>query len=146
MESPLSVLREMEKTGEYVFHGSSSEVEVFEPRQAYNRIDEVDVPDGRPAIFASSKLNYALFMAIVNKKNCPKGFRSSSNGREFKATRETLEQLTSQAHGFVYVFNKTDFVERGNGEEECVRHESIKPLFSYSVHFSDIDFPIQEII
>ncbi|MDB5260488.1 MAG: hypothetical protein JWN37_719 [Candidatus Nomurabacteria bacterium] len=135
----------MEQTDKYVFHGSGSEIEIFEPQQAYTRVDGVDIPDGDPAIFASSKLNYAIFMAIINMKNCPKGYRSSSDGREFKATAETLKQLTPGANGFVYVFNKSDFKERANGEEESMRHESIKPLFSYKVTFSDIDFPIHQL-
>lgn len=145
MENSLSILQELEQTGKYVFHGSGSHIEIFEPRQAHNHINGVDVPDGEPAIFASSKLNYAIFMAIINKKNCPNGYRSSSNGREFKATKETLEQLTSNASGYVYVFNASDFKERINGEEECVRHESIKPLYMYEVHVSEMQFPIIEL-
>lgn len=144
-ESYLNKLKEIENSGDYVFHGSPFEIEIFEPRQAYNTADEVEVPDGEPAVFASQKLDYAIFMAIINIKNCPRGYRSSSNGKIFKATKKTLEQITQDSDGFVYVFNKDDFLERSNGEEECVSYKPVKPLYKYPVSFSDITFEILEL-
>lgn len=145
MQNSLESLQELERKGGYVFHGSPFKIEIFEPRQAFNWVNGVGVPDGAPAIFASSVLNYAIFMAIVNKENCRLGSRSSSNGKVFKATKETLEQLTPEAGGYVYVFKKSDFKERTNGEEECVRYEPIQPLHSYRLTFCDITFPIAEL-
>ena len=69
-------LKKFEKSGEYVFHGSENLVEEFEPMQAYTMKNWKQIPDGKPAVFASPFLDYAIFMAIINKKNCPKGFRS----------------------------------------------------------------------
>ena len=41
-------LAQLEKTGQYVFHGSPHMVEVFEPRQAmqFNRETKENIPDG----------------------------------------------------------------------------------------------------
>lgn len=114
------LLHELESTGQYVFHGSGSDIEELEPRQAHNFTPEGKIPDGEPAIFASDIADYAIFMAIINKENCLKGARSRVNthhtneGRSlsYSVTQETFNQLTDTAHGIVYVFNKEDFVQR----------------------------------
>lgn len=106
-------LRELERSGRFLFHGSGVAIEKFEPRQAHTIINGKQVPDGKPAIFASPFADYAVFMAIVNRANCPKGHRSGvawENGLlSFTATRETLQQLDESSSGYVYVFNRSNF-------------------------------------
>lgn len=147
-------LIELEKTGEHVFHGTVSDEAVgrFEPRQAYNYIDGVQVPDGMPAVFASSIAEYAVFMAIVNSRNCPKGCRSgvSVNSGPFRkteiaftATKETLSQLRDDAHGYVYVFKRADFKKREDGGEEFVSHEHVAPVERVRVSRRDLPEKIE---
>lgn len=140
-------LSELEKEDKYVFHGSESLINEFEPRQAHTIIEGQRMPDGKPAVFASPFAEYAVFMAIINKTNCPKGLRSgcsySNRGLEFTATKTTLEQLNEQSKGFVYIFNRSDFKQK-NGSE-WVSYKKVKPLRFIEVHFSDLHSPIVEI-
>ena len=120
-------LLSLEAEGKYVFHGSENpDLDLLEPRQAYNyNKDGKQVPDGEPAVFASSKADYAVMMALINKKNCSKGFRSSAGSSqddkgEVKLTlhvsRISIEQLNDESFGYVYVFNKDVFQEKGGAE------------------------------
>lgn len=115
-------LKDLETEGRYVFHGSDNQnIDEFEPRQSYNHNnDGTKEKDGDPAVFASDRADYAIFMALINKKNCPKGFKSAaasriSNGEvslTLKATQSTLDQLDDSAEGYVYVFDKSLFEQR----------------------------------
>lgn len=147
MKSINQKLLKLEKGDEYVFHGSESLIDEFEPRQAHTIIEGQRVPDGEPAVFASPFASYAVFMAIINKTNCPKGLRSgcsySNRGLEFTATKATLEQLNEQSKGYVYVFNRSDFEQKNNSE--WVSYKKVKPLRLVEVYFSDLPSPIVEI-
>ena len=133
----LEKLKNLEKQSTYVFHGSENIIEEFEPRQAYTFIDGEKIIDGRPAIFASSFLDYAIFMSVINDVNCPKGFRSGclyhENKLKFKATKETVDQLDENSKGYVYVFNKSDFEKRNESEYIC--YKKIKPVEKFEVNW-----------
>lgn len=138
---------ELEKVNKYVFHGSESLIDEFEPRQAFTVVGGRKVPDGKPAVFASPFVAYAAFMALINSTNCPKGLRSVcsySNGSfVFKASRATLNQLSDQSKGFVYVFDRNDF-ERRNGSE-WISYNKVKPIRFVEVGIQDLPSPIVEI-
>lgn len=140
-------LLKLEKGNKYVFHGSDVLINEFEPRQAHTIIKGQRMPDGKPAVFASSFASYAIFMAIINKTNCPKGLRSgcshSSRGLEFTATKATLEQLDEQSRGYVYIFDRSDFEQKN--DSEWISYKKVKPLRSVEVYFSDLPAPIVEI-
>ena len=140
-------LIELENQNKYVFHGSGFLIEEFEPRQAYNYIEGQNVPDRKPAIFASSFANYAIFMALINEVNCPKGYNSGSRFHEgklvFRATKETLEQLKAEVKGYVYVFNSSDFLKQN--ESEWVSYKKVKPILVISVTRSDFTPTIKEV-
>lgn len=140
-------LLKLEKENRYVFHGSENLIDEFEPRQAYTLIDGLKVPDGVPAVFASPFVSYAVFMAIINKTNCPKGLRSgcsySDNNLEFRATRETIEQLNGQSKGFCYIFERNDFDRKNSAE--WVSYKKVKPLRFIEVYSRDLPSPIIEI-
>ncbi len=136
-------LLRLEATGDYVFHGSDSDIEEFEPRQAHNFIDGENHPDGDPAVFASSVAEYAIFMALINKTNCPKGYRSgaeATNGRStYRATRDTLDQLQNDAAGWVYVFDRGQFNSRKSEGIEYTSSTNVKPL--EKIRVSRVDLP-----
>lgn len=66
-------LLDLEKTGKYVFHGSEYEG-MLEPRQAYNYKKGVKEKDDQPGIYASPMVDYAILMALINKKIVQKDF------------------------------------------------------------------------
>ncbi|HVY35739.1 MAG TPA: hypothetical protein VG982_00465 [Candidatus Paceibacterota bacterium] len=138
---------QLTEEGGYVFHGSGANIVEFEPRQAHTIIDGKKVPDGEPAVFASTYLDYAIFMALFNKENCPKGYRSgvSYNGKSFTytATQETLDQVTERTKGKIYVFKRSDFIRRNN--TEWVSTKNIKPILTFEVTRSDFKPGIQVI-
>ena len=138
-------LHALEKEDKYVFHGSGSDVASLEPRQAH---DDIIGPDGSPAVFASNVADYAIFMAIFNKRNCPQGSSTSAGAKtdeehgliemRFAATRDTLDQLKDDAAGWVYVFNKTDFTRRLRGGVEYVSDGPVTPIKKIQVSTRDL--------
>lgn len=138
-------LRTFENEGKWVFHGSGSKIEILEPRQAYNYptdSDEEKIPDGKPAVFASPSVDIAIFMAILNKENAPKGARSgfdiNDNGTfQFRTTQATIDQINN-AVGYVYVFDATKFAPISAGES--VSYKAVIP--DEVVVVSEKDLPI----
>jgi hypothetical protein len=140
-------LEKFEKEGLYLFHGSDAVIEEFEPRQAHTRENDEVVPDGEPAVFASPFIDFAIFMAIINMTNCPKGFRAGSDPKggviEYCATKETLEQLQSDSRGYVYVFTRESFTPRQ--ESEWVSYTKVKPIEVVEVTWTDFTKKVSEI-
>lgn len=138
-ETTRKKLHELENRHTYVFHGSGFLIEEFEPTQAHNYIDGKQIPDGEPAVFASPFADYAIFMALINKTNCPKGYRSGVGFQDgnltFRATKETISQLQESTQGYVYVFNRFDFTERN--ESEWISVKKVKPVLVIMVYRSD---------
>ncbi len=135
----LEKLKKLEKSGEYLFHGSDTDIERFEPKQAHTIKGGKKFLDGKPAVFASPHADYAIFMAIVNKKNFPKGYRArvdfDGDPLLFFATKDTLAQMTGNEQGFVYVFTKEDFEERNHAE--FVSYKEVVPLMKIRVYRKD---------
>ena len=144
-------LHALEKTGEFVFHGSPFKLETLEPRQAHNHVKREDgeyeaIPDGHPAVFASPFADTAIFMAVVNRKNAPfgsrSGFSSDNKGHfEFRATKETFDQITDGAIGYVHVFDKKDFEEINHNES--VAYTLVTPVKIIEVKKEDL--PVVEV-
>lgn len=132
----------LESSGKFVFHGSDVGITEFEPRQAHNHVGGQHVPDGDPAIFASSVVDYAIFMAIINKTNCPKGYRASSRTTAgvttFKTDKKTLDQLKDTSSGWVYVFDKNKFSKRKDGGVEYSSSVKLTPIESVRVLKEDL--------
>lgn len=105
---------------QFVFHGAGLNILELQPRQAYTVIEGVNTPDGEPAVYASDLIDYAIFMALINKENCPTSTRSScsfESGRLiFGATQDTLDQLPENAIGYVHVLHRSAFDLRGGCE------------------------------
>lgn len=142
-------LIELGKTDKYVFHGSGKDMESLEPRQAFNYMNGVQEKDGEPAVFASQSTDYAIFMAIINKNNCPKGFRagaSTSSKKDsykitFSATRETLDQLSSESSGWVYVFDRSLFKQIK--PTEWASYKVVVPIEKIKVSMQDMPSDIK---
>ncbi|MBX9695561.1 MAG: hypothetical protein K2Z81_24470 [Cyanobacteria bacterium] len=113
-------LAQLEREGLYVFHGSGLRLPRLEPRQAFTVVDGKRLADGEPCVFASGFVDYAIFMAIINAENCPRGLTSSCSfegeNLVFGASASTLEQIDERSCGYVHVLRKSDFVQRNYSE------------------------------
>lgn len=140
-------LLELEKEDRYVFHGSPLRLDHLEPRQAVTWVDGVGVPDGEPAIFASSLIDFAIFMALINRHNCPLGLSSScrleNNQLVFGASRETLDQLNESTRCFVHVFDRQNFKLRGGVEWVCLKQ--LVPVEIVEIRKADFRAAVKEI-
>mgnify|MGYP001559648942 FL=1 len=140
-------LLELEKEGGFVFHGSGVALDSLEPRQAYNFENEKQEPDGVPAVYASGKADYAIFMALINEINCPSGYESSSGTIDgklvFRASKDTLSQLSENASGWVYVFKKDQFQQRDRDGVEFISTQSVTPLEQIQVRKEDLPQDIE---
>lgn len=133
----------LERTGIYVFHGSGEDLASLNPRQA---VDDSTGPDGPPAVFASNLVEFAIFMAIMNRHNYSSGTisagtRGDGMGKielEFAVTRDIWDELKDTASGWVYVFNKSDFTPRTEKNAEFVSHESVVPVKKIKVSKRDL--------
>ncbi len=134
----------MQLDEKFLFHGSGLKIPELEPRQAHTVIDGVNTPDGEPAVYASQFIDYAIFMALINKENCVNSARSScsyENGQLiFGATQETLDQLGEDAVGYVHVLHRSAFCERGGSE--WFSTEIQKPHEIVEVRRADFTEPI----
>ncbi len=146
-QSAKEKLHNLEAENKYVFHGSeNSDIKSFEPRQAYNYRNDVQETDGDPAVFASSKADYAIMMALINKANCPNGYKSAASSRstpegdlslELSTSKNGIDQLNEETLGYVYVFNKSDFEKRGGGVE-YISKTAVNPIDRVVVEKSDL--------
>ena len=129
---------------QFVFHGSGLKILELEPRQAHTVIEGVKTPDGEPSVYASDLVDYAIFMALINKENCPRSTRSScsfESGRLiFGATQDTLDQLRENAIGYVHVLHRNAFELRGGCEWFSTKLQ--KPYEIIEVSRADFTEPI----
>lgn len=142
-------LNQLEKEGSYVFHGSEYKLEILEPRQAYTIVDGKKIDDDKPSVHASPVADIAIFMALINKLNCPGGYRSGFEYDDrkkkvvFTATRKTLDQLKN-ARGFVHVFDKDSF--RTRTLIESISYDPVKPVKIIEVGTDDIPKEIEILV
>lgn len=135
-------LMALQQTGIYVFHGTRIHLNELTPQQAHNHDGVNQIPDGKPAVFASNVADYAIFMAIINKENCPDGYLAGAEVVKgqltFNATQKTLDQLQESAGGWVYVFNKADFNKRYAEGVEYLSNSSVIPVTKIRVTRNDL--------
>lgn len=141
-------LKELESSGQYLFHGTPSVVDEFEPRQAYTDVDEKPVRDGEPAVFASSEIETPLFCSIVNKAHfegaegeLEVGFSNHEDTSDYAHANQATLDACRDKTGVVHVFKKDGFVFRGN--HEWTADKPVKPVAIFESTFDDIDMPIQ---
>lgn len=148
IQSGREKLKNLEAEGKYVFHGSeNSNIDLFEPRQAYNYKTGTKEPDGEPAVFASSEADYAIVMSLINKKNCPNGFHSSlgtslnEKGEEYlciRISKKAIEQLDENSIGYVYFFDKNNFVQSGKRKVEYKSMSEVPSIDVVAVTKADL--------
>lgn len=138
-------LRELEKIGKYLFHGSAENINsTLIPKQAYTNRKGKRVEDDKPGVHTTPILDIAIFMATVTRKNAPENFHSRfhAEGEKIKLSfnKETSEQITQGSTGYVYVFNINDFKKRS--DIEYISYDEVKFIEFVKVKFSDILIPV----
>jgi hypothetical protein len=120
---------ELEKQGDFVFHGSRDKLDFLEPRQAYTLKDNQKVKDGEPAVFASIYSDIAIFMALINIENIKATYRSGygfeNNKLTFRISKEVKDKLIN-LKGYLYIFNKSDFQQKDPAE--YVSFKIVRPI------------------
>ena len=67
--SSRQLLEKLEAEDKYVFHGSENPgLKFLEPRQAYTIVNRLKENDDKPAVHASSNIDIAIFMGMINQK------------------------------------------------------------------------------
>ena len=144
-------LKELESSGEYLFHGSPFRIQTFEPRQAYTDIDGKPTPDGGPAVFASAEVETPIFRSIFHENSFDglegsfeAGFSNSDDGSHYIHANEAAVEVCKENSGYVYVFRRDDFILRGNSE--WVANKEVKPTAVFGSTFDDIGLSIESSI
>lgn len=122
-------LATLEQTGLYVFHGSPHDIDQLEPREAF---DTDRGSEGTPAIYASPKADYAIFMAML----APLGRTSVGTVRHddntftltFSASRRALARLTDESAGVIYVLNKQEFEIHNDNPSELKNTNALQAV------------------
>jgi hypothetical protein len=104
----------LEKEGEYVFHGSTDSYDILEPKQAhhYSEATEEEREDKKPAVFASTLTDVAIFRALINEKAFPGDSQSKISFNDGTLTLFATKNLIENAKkitGMVYVLDKQQF-------------------------------------
>lgn len=99
----------------YLFHGSSSVLQIVEPRQSFDN-ESKDNEDN--AIFLTSWFVNALAYAFMSKlKELNEHYSFSMNNMgEIPAMEFEVENLPDDLYGYVYVFEKTEDMIKDNHE------------------------------
>jgi len=136
-------LHDLEKTGEYVFHGSAtSDIEKLKPIQAYNFIHKKGrVEDGPPGVAASPFSDIAIFRALVRTgKN---GFEADSLKRLFFKASQSALQFAKNTVGYVYVLNRKDFKPKvmsnlRSSPMDWRSEKEVRPVKIIEIHYDDL--------
>ena len=106
------LLHELEQTGAYVFHGSTTaDIAELETRQPYDYTDDVKQEHGSPCVAATLSADVAIFRALVVDEYT--GFGPDDKGNiRLRASQKALDAVRGQK-GFVYVLPKDGFTQFG---------------------------------
>lgn len=139
-----ALLRSLESSGKYVFHGSVKTVHILEPRQQMNFNPKQGklAKDGTPAVCATPFVKIATFRALTSDEGGWTNF-GQRNGKIFiRSSPEALQWAKKNIdQGYVYVFSKRDFKRFSFFEVRTQR--AIAPLAVVRVTFHDLPAGIQ---
>jgi hypothetical protein len=136
-------LKELERSGDYVFHGTSEPLGQLQPRQAYSH----GKPDGVPAVCAASDVDTAIFMALQRcavlalkergklSQRSSAGYSHHGDNCHFYGSPEIIQELL-YTRGYVHVLPKDGFT-RYYGDLEVRSRESVIPVETIEVTIED---------
>lgn len=136
-------LHELERTGEYVFHGSPNGAIVeLEPKQGTKTVDGIEQEDGLPPGIATTPFaDLAIFRALTRDPYGHTGFGLNDDGTPFmEASQSVLDAVKGQtAH--VYVFPKSQFMPAHGDEKEMEWRSQVNQKPVHVVQVTDRDLP-----
>ncbi|MFH0874208.1 MAG: hypothetical protein V1846_05225 [Candidatus Komeilibacteria bacterium] len=150
-------LKELEISGDYVFHGSPFLLDELEPRQAFKTPDlrqQDSVPDGDPCVAATPYADLSIFRSLVNGKNItiPHSSSFGINGPDGKeqlrlaVSPNVLPQLEGKK-GYVYVLSRKDFISYEDEQGmEWRAHEKVNPIEVIEVTARDLPAQIEALL
>ncbi len=141
-EEGARILHELERSGEYVFHGSpDGEIAEFEPRQMTTRVDGNDLEDGI-GIATTPRADLAIFHALTKGRGeGDTGFGTKDDGSiQMKASQAVLD-ATKGHTAYVYVFLKSAFAPRYGDDQEMERRSEFNQKPVQVVAVTDRDLP-----
>lgn len=135
----LAYLKQLEKTGKYVFHGSIKKFDILEPRQAHHK----GRPDGDPGVCATDNIDIAIFMAIYRGSQflVTPPSKAGYDGCDYYATKNVLD-AAGAATGYVYLLPKKSF--RPFRGEMRSRKKAV-PIDVIEVTAADFPYSVREI-
>lgn len=120
--SPKERLHNIERIGNFLFHGSFGKFDYLEPRQAYHAVQGMEEFEthGEPGVFATDSADLAVFKAIMNGDNFP-GKKllmkySSHNNQLHFATNQVISGDLTDKKGFVYILDREHFTKISDSE------------------------------
>ncbi len=136
------VLHELERSGEYVFHGSPyGDIAEFEPRQMTTQVDGVAVGDGI-GIATTPHADLAIFHAITKDRGEGEtGFGTNDDGSIHMEASQTVLDATKNHTAYVYVFPKSAFAPRYGNDQEMERRSEVVQKPVQVVTVTDHDLP-----
>lgn len=144
VESELSegarILHELERTGNYVFHGSpAADIHELEIRQPYDWTDGVQKEDGAPCVAATQFADIAIFRALVFDDTT--GFGQNDDGTlHYEATEKALRASKGRT-GFIYVLPKSTFTPRHGDDREMEWRSDENQKAAQIVEVTERDLP-----
>lgn len=132
-------LRQLERTGQYLFHGSSTPgIEEFVPRQAMS----FGKPDEHPAVFASEAIAPPIFMAVLGNKGAGGWNNHDKEGFGFYVSETLFDQAKQENwKGYVYVLPRESFTKRADWEWRS--EQNVKPIAVFEVGIPDLPSGIE---
>ncbi len=131
----MSEFSELEKTEEYLFHGSATaDIEVLEPRQPMSHGRK----DGLPCVAASELAEPAIFMAVFGSKKM--GAWNTKDGRTtyYLLKSEFTKAKREGWSGYVYVLDRDTEKFNIHKAWEWRAYTPIKPIRKIRVDTTDI--------
>lgn len=135
----------IKNSDKYVFHRSSVELVVLEPRQAknFNKATQSMEFHGKPAVVATDDFEIAAFRALTVILDGRSAF-GVSNGKKYLKLAINIKNDYLDKIGYVYVLEKENFSQFGSFEWRSYKREL--PVEIIKVTANDINGNIIEII
>ncbi len=122
------LLHELERSGEYVFHGSpDGAIAELEPRQGTMTVDDVEQEDGLPPGIATTPFaDLAIIRALTHKLYGHTSFGQNPDGTPFMEASQTVLDTIKGQTAHVYVFPKSAF-KPAHGDDQEMEWRSEAP-------------------
>lgn len=134
------ILHALERTGNYVFHGSpSANIHELEIRQPYDWTGGVQKQDGAPCVAATRFADIAIFRALVFDDTT--GFGQNDDGTlHYEATAKALKSSEGRT-GFIYVLPRSEFTPRHGDDREMEWRSEARQKAIRVVEVTNRDLP-----